>query len=501
MADANKKNIDIHEYWQIFWKRKYYFIIPLILCTIIGLIWGIIAKPVYESSTVVQISNAKLLTDGMKKIVPGVMEKERYNNLTRLITSYKYLKRLINTLKLDKDPGMIGWAKKIKKKYPNLTLEEVTELLWLEKIRDLVTISPMGKEFIKLSAEASTPELAYDITVTLTQIFIDESLQREAGGISGAMDFSSQQLALYKKKLQESEERLQRFKENILNDQFNDNTVVASNLDKINAMLTTVDLDIKDAQDRQKFLENRINELGIFYYSPESQELDRLRSRVLEATSELSKVMLKYTWDDPEALKINLLIDDLRDKMRAEIEKDVKSQYSIDDPNSLDLIVQKEMIPLDVEFLERKKIELARLVKIFRTNVSRAPSRELSLNRLKREVEINRAIYSSFIKQTQGSEIEKALQKKSAEFRFTIVEPAIKPVEPIRPSRTRMLIMAIVVGSVIGIGIISLLESTDHSFKRVEEVEKFLNLPVLGTVPRIDMGVGRKKFGEVKFNG
>jgi len=494
MLETKKKEINIFEYWQIFLRRKYFFIIPFVFCLIVGIILALIANPVYECSTVLQISESPLLTDNVRSMTPGVMVQEKYDNLNRLITSYKYLKRVIKTLNLENDPDMQTKAREKKDKYPELSLVEVTELLWIDKLRNLLEIVPIGENFIKLITEANSPELVFNITQALTKIFIDESLQHEVGGIKGAIEFSSEQLALYKERLQESEARLQRFKENLVQDQFEDNSFIVSNQDQTNRMLTSIEFELQDAKDRLNFLHNRINELALFYYPPRSSQLNELKSRLLEATLQMSKMMLKYSWQDPEVIKINLVIDELREKIRTEIERDVKSQYSVDDGSNLDLIVQKETIAMNIEFLERKKIELNRLIQIFRASLAKAPARELNLNRLEREVEVNRQIYSAFLEQARGSEIEKAVQKTSAKFRFKIVEPAIKPIEPIKPKRHRMVIMAVVVGFFLGFGMISLLELQDHSFRNVEEVEKCLNLPVLGTMPRIEMGISKKKW-------
>jgi len=494
LETKKKKEVNIYEYWQIFLRRKYFFFIPFVCCLIIGIILALIANPVFECSTVLQISESTLLTDNVRNMTPGVMAKEKYYNLYELITSYKYLKRLIKVLNLENDPDMQANAKEKKDSYPELSLAEVTELLWMDKLRDLLEIEPIGENFIKIITKANFPELAFNITQALTRIFIDESLQHEVGGIKGVMDFSSEQLALYKDRLQESEERLQRFKETLVKDQFEDDSFIVSNQDQTNRMLTSIEFELRDAKDRLNFLHNQINELALFYSPPRSSQLNQLKSRLLEATLQMSKMMLKYSWQDPEVIKINLLIDELREKIRTEIERDVKSQYSIADGSNLNLIVQKETIAMDIEFLERKKIELTRLVQIFKASLAKAPSRELNLNRLEREVEVNRQIYSAFLEQARGSEIEKAVQKSSAKFRFKIVEPPIKPIEPVKPKPSRMILMAVVVGFFLGFGMISLLELQDHSFRNVEEVEKCLNLPVLGTMPRIEMGISKKKW-------
>ena len=218
--------------------------------------------------------------------------------------------------------------------------------------------------------------------------------------------------------------------------------------------------------------------------------LNNLKAQLLEAQIELSKLMLKYSWQDVKVLKTSSEIEDLQNKIRNEIEREIKSNHSFGDSDNIDLIVQKEIAAMDIEFLKRKRDTLSDLVQPFKRRVTKGPSRDMTISRLEREVTANREIYQTLLQQTRGSEIEEALQKTSAEFKFRIVEPAIKPIKPIKPSRIRIIIMSFVLGTAIGFGLISLLEMTDHSFKKVETVEKFLKLPVLGTMPPIEMDVG-----------
>ncbi len=455
-----------------------------------------VSNPVYESLNVVQIREAEYLGSSMRNLVPGTTEtmKEDIEGLRNLITSHNYLMRLIKTLNLGNDPKMLEKAEKIKNMYPGFTLVEIAELLWLEQLRGSIEIASFGGSFIEINVQANSPELALNITNTLTKIFIDESLQNEAGDIKGAMKFSSEQLNLFQKRLRESEDRLKQYKAQIVNKQFEEEYIVPSNLEQINAMLSSVEIDLRDAKDQLNYVENRINELGIFYYPPDTEELNRLKSRLADATLNLSKMMLKYSWDAPEVLRINLLIDELRGQIRSEIESNIRSQYFEEDASKLDFIFQKITIPMDIEFLEHKKAELSRLAKILKTNISNGPSRELNLDRLENEVQINKALVNTILEQSHGTEIEKALQKTSAEFKFKVVEPAQKPIKPIKPKPRRIFLLALVCGFFLGTGMISMIELVDHSFRNVDEVEKYLKLPVLGTIPPIEMEGGYKNW-------
>ena len=80
LETQQKKSIDIREYLQILRRRKYFFIIPLLISIITGIIISIVLKPVYQSMTVVQVSQGQQLSRTMQKLVPGITPQERLNN-------------------------------------------------------------------------------------------------------------------------------------------------------------------------------------------------------------------------------------------------------------------------------------------------------------------------------------------------------------------------------------------------------------------------------------
>jgi len=491
MLEKQKKTVDFREYWQIFTRRKYFFIIPFVLFMIAGIIVSIVSKPVYQSSTIIQVSQNQMLSQSMRRLLPGITPTERLNNLRRLITSRMYLKRLIETLNLNQDPKVRSLAEKKQNDFPDLSVDEIVELFWLDLLRKNISVKQMGENFIQIRAEGNTSDFVFNLVKMITQIFIDESLRLEVGGIRGAIEFSSEQLAIYKKKLADSEERLRKFKEQIVAERLDESNSSSAFMEQVDAMLAGADFDLREAKNRLKFYQSKIREQNIQYRLPNNRLLTSLKSQLLDAHLKLSKLKLQYSWQDVKVLKLSSEIEDLQAKIRNELERAIRSRQSIEDSAIVNLIVEKEIAAMDVEFLNRKRNALAEMAKPLKTRATKAPSISLTLSRLEREVEANREIYQMLLQQTRGSEIEEALQKTSAEFKFRIIEPAIKPIAPVKPNRIRIIIMSIVLGTVIGIGFIYLLETIDHSFKKVEAIEQYLQLPVLGTIPPIEMTVNR----------
>ena len=486
MFQIKKRNIDVRANWIIFKRRKYYFLIPFIVSVTVGIIISYTTTPIYQSSTIIRVSHNEMLSGAIQRLVPGITPRERLDNLRRLITSHAYLKRLCETLKLVEDAEMRKRAENNKVQFPGLNIDEITEALWINRLKRFLSVQQLGTDFIEINALGNTPDLAYNFAKALTQIFIDESLRREVGGIRGAREFSTEQTELYKKKLEESEEKLRKFKEEIVRDEFENHTVVSANMEQVNSKLATTDFELREAKDRLQFIESQLNEFDIYYFRPNNGSLNWIKKQLLETNQQLSTLMLKYTWHDAKVLKLNSEIENLRKKFKEEVKAELKSQNRIANKTHLDIAVQKEITATNIEFLELKKNTLTNLVGIYKSIVTKAPAKEMTLSRLQREVESNRQIYRALMDETRGSEIKEALQRTAAEFKFKIVEPPIRPLVPIKPNRKKIMMMSAVVGVVIGFSLIFILEYLDDSFKSVEDVEKYLNLYVLGVVSKIE---------------
>ena len=70
--------------------------------------------------------------------------------------------------------------------------------------------------------------------------------------------------------------------------------------------------------------------------------------------------------------------------------------------------------------------------------------------------------------------------------KYKIVEPAKHPMEPFKPNRRKIVLIGFVLGMVLGGAAVVVAELLDNSLKRVEDVEAYLGLPVLGITPRAD---------------
>ena len=64
-----------------------------------------------------------------------------------------------------------------------------------------------------------------------------------------------------------------------------------------------------------------------------------------------------------------------------------------------------------------------------------------------------------------------------------VIDKAILPKNPIKPNKVMNVLIAFVLGTMIGLFIVFLLEYLDNKIKTTQDIEKHLGLPVIGVIP------------------
>ncbi|MFR3072601.1 MAG: YveK family protein, partial [Paeniclostridium sp.] len=96
----------------------------------------------------------------------------------------------------------------------------------------------------------------------------------------------------------------------------------------------------------------------------------------------------------------------------------------------------------------------------------------------KRARDIANAIPNVFTK-----EVKRITKANSVE----VIDKAIVPENPIKPNKVMNILIAAVLGIMIGLFIVFILEYMDNKIKTPQDVEKYINLPILGVVPNENM--------------
>lgn len=98
---------------------------------------------------------------------------------------------------------------------------------------------------------------------------------------------------------------------------------------------------------------------------------------------------------------------------------------------------------------------------------------------LQREADTNKQLYNAVLKRMKDVEVSADVHASNV----SIVDQAAVPQTPSSPKKVRDLIVAALIGLMSGVGLAFALERHDDTFKDAGEVESYLRIPQLGTIP------------------
>lgn len=113
--------------------------------------------------------------------------------------------------------------------------------------------------------------------------------------------------------------------------------------------------------------------------------------------------------------------------------------------------------------------------------------KSFDLAKLEREVESNRQLYETFL--ARFKEIDTAGEGSATNVR--VVDPAQPPRLPFKPDKKRIIVMSLILGLLLGVAAALLREKLDNTFKRNEDVERRLMLPVLAQLTLLETQTGK----------
>jgi len=205
----------------------------------------------------------------------------------------------------------------------------------------------------------------------------------------------------------------------------------------------------------------------------------------------LADLKTRYTDKHPDIIRLKKQIDVLQsDSATLTISVSNNEELPISSNRAIDFVEQQRQnrneIRLSITAIKRDISNLDDLIATYKERIENTPKREQELLALKRDYENIKNTYDSLLNRKLESEIALHMEKKQKGEQFQIFDPAKLPEKPISPNLKGLFVLSIGAGLGIGIGLIFLIEYFDSSFKKTEDVEPFLGLPVLITIPVLD---------------
>ena len=486
MEIQGQKQLQIEDYIEIIFRRKWFIIIPFAV-SILGVILAIYFVPrTYKSSTMILVEHQKVPESYVTSTVT-VDITERLNTITQQVMSRTRLESVINEFGLYKESRDKGTSEELVEfMRGNIEIDVKNEGRRGEGVSSF-SISYMGRD----------PETVMHVTSRLASLFIEENLKVREQQAEGTTEFLDNQLQSLKKSLESQESQIKSYKEQHMGELPSQLEANLRTLDRLQLERQITNDALRSAEDRKNMVERQLSEIGIAPAGVRDAATgvvssDPVRRRLAELQAELSQLSSMYTDKYPDIVRVKSEIAELESQIKtgrvreAEGSSAGRAPLVSDSPLYATLSTQLIEVSAELRNLREKQKELAKNISSLQGRVERIPAREQQMAALMRDYENTKQNYQNLLNKKLDAQLAESLEKRQKGEQFRILDPANLPVKPFKPDTSKIALIGLALGIGSGAGLVFLLEYIDASFRKPDDVYAFIGIPVLASVPRVE---------------
>ena len=473
-------------WWQIVMRRRYYFLLTLLVAIVLGLVWAFSVPPVFESSSMIMFIDTDLLSGSSLRFVPTFPQREEMELFRRRITGSEFLERILDSLDLKNDPKLAAQIEMLMAEHPQVPAKEISDQVLLKFLREQISTQMRAYNLLELKTKGRSPEQAFRLASLITDQAIREALDNQIQSVSAASSFSSQQMQIYKQRLEEAEERLSHFNRQQVEMSNGEVRLSEGKLQELQSVKLSMEVEFqtKNAQ----LQELRATVFGTAtppYRAKLDGAIANLSDRMVQLTMDVCQLLKKFNWRDLEIVQLNTEIGQLKAELNDRIVATLKNYYTDAESEQMIRAARYENLAIEARLLKKSRDILTAVIQEHLEYVRRQPANETMKTRLEREVRLYREIYDLLLQQVRGTQIRESAQIQESRMKYKLITSPQHPLERVKPNRRRIMMVSVFLGMMLGAGLIFGLETLDTSIRNVEDVTRFLKTPLLATIPRI----------------
>lgn len=473
-----RDEIHLLEYWRLLVQRRSVVFSVLASVVAIVAVLTLLATPQYQATTTLQIARQGPDVTNFKEVlgVDPAGYQDFYQTQFKIIQSRTVLRKAVEDLDLPNRPEFaqrkgspLGrMLRFVKQAIAGAPAESDPLAPAIKFLEEGLGVSPVrNSQLVKISFTDRDRDLAAEIANAVATAYQNFNREAKYQTTADASDFLAKEVARIKGDIAAAEHKLQEYatrKEILALGDLKD--IGEQALADLNSRLT-------EARGRRASAEARWN--SVQRAAPDalpevmnSQLIGKLREEYASVEREHSRMAERFKPDWPALRELTESMTQSRERLRVEIEaianqvrKTAKAAYDQADAEVATLQTQVDSQKTEVQRTNRENIEFAALKSEIDTK------RKVLIDLVARESETQT---SERLKDTQASNIR-------------VVDAAEVPERPVSPRKVMNLLLALVVGSGLGVAAAFLLDYLDNTVKDENDIQRMSGLPVLGHVP------------------
>lgn len=459
------KELHIKEYISILLRRKWIAISFFLITVTTVTLMTFKQDPIYKAvaTVIVDVQSADILS--VKDVVKlgetnYFAYKDYIETQQEIIKSRRVAGKVIENLGL-----------KDKKEFQEKR-DPVTALLKnikVELIRDT--------RIIKISAEDKDPKQAALIANEFAKVYTESNIALKVDASNSAETWLKMEVDKQKEKVRDSEFNLQAYKEK--------NNIVGTMEDKqgiINDALTKLDTAYLDVQRKRIQAESaykssidskgniRLENLSTLLNN--NEVIQQLRKDCLKQQAIWVEYKKVYKNKHPKMIALIENINYIKLRIKSE-EMRLKANEALR---------VKTKLETDSEYAKEEETKLKVLLDERKGEALELERKIIEYNALKRELETNKRILDIVLNRMKETSIASKIETNNVR----IQDIAEEPKKPVKPNKILNITLAIILGFVGGIALVFFMEYMDITLKDPSAISTLLQLPILGSIPKIN---------------
>ncbi|MCF8052726.1 MAG: polysaccharide biosynthesis tyrosine autokinase [Desulfobacterales bacterium] len=476
----------LRDYIEVVLRRKWLVIGVLFLTFVSTLIFSLAEEKLYRASGTLQISPESQRVTKFEEVAEQRLRAAEFvNTQVALLKSGALARRVIRQVNLKEHPVIAGdgeekkeglttrLKKFVKSLIPrkeeaadanlgSISVEEVmADRRLLGFFHSFLSVSPRRDAMIiDVSFLSPDRRLSMDVVNQLMDQYLDWQMDQKVESSENTRQYLMRQIDRAKIHLEKAEEEQHRFARRAgivsLDSRLNS---VYKQLEDVNAALGQAETELvrKETKYRQAVADGPENLPEVL----QSEMISGLKSEYARLRSEYENLTETFHPDYPEVRKLQRRMDSLAERIDEESERSfnaIRHEY---------LAAQEWVVALEGRLEENKQRALA----------LNEVATQYSI--MAREVETNKAIYQSLLE--RAKEIESMAGISPSNIR--IVDRASLPISPAMPDVRRNLLLAVVLGLMMGVGLAFLTEYFADTITNPDQISDRFQIPILGVIP------------------
>jgi polysaccharide chain length determinant protein (PEP-CTERM system associated) len=349
----------------------------------------------------------------------------------------------------------------------------------------------------RVAVTYDNPRTAQKICQEITTMFMQQNTKRRMEQATDTTEFLSGQVEQAKQKMDEQDAQLAQFKRQYLGSLPSEEQANLQMLNGLNTQLEATSQALNRAQQDKTFNETVLSQQEANWKLMQNglQNPDTLDTRLASLQDQLTALLSRYTPDYPDVIKLKAQIEDLKQRM-SEPESTVAANPShtkTHEPPQLQQLRGKiRQDELNTVELTKRQTQIQDQIRVIQARVQSSPMVEEKFKELTRNSQSATDFYNELMRKRSNSAMATELEHEQQSETFRVLDAPSFPSSPSFPKLPVFLGGGIGAGLFLGLGILYALALLDKAMYSEHDVEKCLKLPVLTSVPNLDVAAAHR---------